>query len=668
MAGAPRRPEFKISGNTVENFKNFELRFNDYAYQAEFRDFSKDVETIDHYVKPQIEIAALRSAMPDEALQVIRYTIDRQIPVEDKQKPWIWMDRLHAHYTGATCSSLLADRFQFWTSRQLAHESVLDWEVRVRQSATLCEYREFADELCRDKFIFGLAKEGIRTELLKTHLAADKKPKSLHDVVSEAKAMETAERANRIITDTNSTEEQVNFTSSSSVGGPPPHKKHRDMKLKRQAGTCYWCGDSKGPHPWRDRPARGKTCGRCKGLDHFARVCLEQAGGSQSRSRVFNQHRGRNQQFRTQHVNEMEMIQEPDDYDDFETFVCEVSNSPESKRKKRYFAKLSLLDGTDKADIDFQIDSGATCNTVSASALRNAFPDICLLPSRAVLRPYGNGPAIRPVGCATLVCDRQERFESLELQVVADKYMSGKPNLLSGTDAETLGILNIAPDYVCQLGKEDPPKPELLSETSKSSLYPTPLPPPGALTKDVILKVYNTNFRGLGSLQPPVSFVVDRSVTPVNMPIHRRPIAKRAKEKETLDRYVSQGILARVEEPTPWCSNTIIVEAATKFRVCLEPSRTINKAIQRLMFQMPTLAEHFPSLARARVFSVVDAKEGFLQCPLDETSSYLTTMHTSYGRYRWLRMPFGKKQCPGGVPDEDCHCSGGAGGHCLNSR
>ena len=202
MAGALRRPKFKISGNTVENFKNFELRFNDYAYQTEFCDFSKDVGTIDHYVKPQIEIAALRSAMPDEALQVIRYTIDPQILVEDKQKPSIWMDRLSAHYTGATCSSLLADRFQFWTSRQLAHESVLDWEVRVHQLATLCEYREFADELCQDKFIFGLAKEGIRTELLKTHLAADKKPKSLRDIVSEAQAMETAERAKRFITDT----------------------------------------------------------------------------------------------------------------------------------------------------------------------------------------------------------------------------------------------------------------------------------------------------------------------------------------------------------------------------------------------------------------------------------------------------------------------------------
>ena len=84
-----------------------------------------------------------------------------------------------------------------------------------------------------------------------------KKPKSLCDIVSEAQAIETAQRVNRIITNTNSTEEQVNFTSSSSIGGPPPHKKHHDMKLKLQAGTCYWCGDSKGLNPWWDCPAQG---------------------------------------------------------------------------------------------------------------------------------------------------------------------------------------------------------------------------------------------------------------------------------------------------------------------------------------------------------------------------------------------------------------------------
>ena len=93
---------------------------------------------------------------------------------------------------------------------------------------------------------------------------------------------------------------------------------------------------------------------------------------------------------------------------------------------------------------------------------------------------------------------------------------------------------------------------------------------------------------------------------------------------------MSQNILVRVEELTSWCSNSIIVETATKF--CAWNQVEKNKGIQRPMFQMLTLAW---------VFSIVDAKEGFLQCPLDEPLSYLTTMHTLYGRYWWFQMLFG---------------------------
>ena len=46
------------------------------------------------------------------------------------------------------------------------------------------------------------------------------------------------------------------------------------------------------------------------------------------------------------------------------------------------------------------------------------------------------------------------------------------------------------------------------------------------------------------------------------------------------------------------------------------------------------------------MFSVVDAKDGFLQVVLDEPYSYLTTFWTPFGRYRWLRMPFGIKSAP----------------------
>ena len=51
--------------------------------------------------------------MPDEALQVIRYTIEPQIATGDKNKPWVWMEQLKTHYTGSA-SSVLSDRYMFW--------------------------------------------------------------------------------------------------------------------------------------------------------------------------------------------------------------------------------------------------------------------------------------------------------------------------------------------------------------------------------------------------------------------------------------------------------------------------------------------------------------------------------------------------------------------------
>ena len=147
----------------------------------------------------------------------------------------------------------------------------------------------------------------------------------------------------------------------------------------------------------------------------------------------------------------------------------------------------------------------------------------------------------------------------------------------------------------------------------------------------MVVQANDSVFKGLGCLDPPVSFKVNNAIPPVQMPIHRLPAAKREKEKATLDRYVALGIIQKVDEPTPWCSNPIIVETLTKFCICLEQCHTINRVIECPIFQMSTLAEH---------------QEGFLQCPLDEPSSFMTTMHTSFGRYRWLRKPFGVNSAP----------------------
>ena len=61
---------------------------------------------------------------------------------------------------------------------------------------------------------------------------------------------------------------------------------------------------------------------------------------------------------------------------------------------------------------------------------------------------------------------------------------------------------------------------------------------------------------------------------------------------------------------------------------------------------MPTLDDVTPELGKVKVFTIADAKDGFLQLELDEYSSKLTTFHTPFGRYRWLRLPFGVSCAP----------------------
>ena len=137
---------------------------------------------------------------------------------------------------------------------------------------------------------------------------------------------------------------------------------------------------------------------------------------------------------------------------------------------------------------------------------------------------------------------------------------------------------------------------------------------------------FSTNFSGIGCLDPPVSFKVKSDMTPTQMPIHRVPICKRVKEKVAIDNYIKASILEKANALTPWCSNVLCHETPGKFRVCIDPSQTINKAIERPVYQMPTLTEQLHKLHNAKCFSVIDVKDGYLHVPLDEESSLMTTM------------------------------------------
>ena len=206
------------------------------------------------------------------------------------------------------------------------------------------------------------------------------------------------------------------------------------------------------------------------------------------------------------------------------------------------------------------------------------------------------------------------------------------------------------------LGKDTPPlvsktaaesKPvERMFDVSSPNSTRKQMVTPGKINLKWVLETFADVHKGLGQFGRPISFDLDPSVTPVHDAIHTQPVARHIKIKEELDRMEEEGKICRQYEPTAWCSNMTVRETPDKFRICLDPSNTINKAIRVPKHPIPRFEDILPQLKGAKCFSVADAMSGFTNIHLDSKSSLATTFHTPFGRYRWLRLPYGVSSGP----------------------
>ena len=364
---------------------------------------------------------------------------------------------------------------------------------------------------------------------------------------------------------------------------------------KAPNSNCKYCGKT---HSKGKCPAYGTTCSKCNKRNHYAKVC--QSSGKD---------RTEQPQDLTQKLHQMD-----GDASDSDESIYMVY----SKTKQQYFVELAVDTPTrdETKTIRFQLDSGATCSTMKLVDYQQ-LSDKPPAPSKTKLKLY-NGTILYPVGAASLRCQINGVTRKIHFEIVEDAPSS----LLSGRAAEALGIMRFA--HEC-----------LVHAVSESQ----------TLTKAQVLSEYKDVFTGLGRLPGHYHIDVDHSVTPTQNTRRRVPIPVRAELKTKLDSMKDKGILAKVTEPTKWIHNMVVVRKPNKIRICLDP-HSLNKAIKRNHYPIPTVDEVAPRLKNAKLFSVVDAKDGFLQVVLDEPSSYLTTFWTPYGRYRWLRMPFGISSAP----------------------
>ena len=138
-----------------------------------------------------------------------------------------------------------------------------------------------------------------------------------------------------------------------------------------------------------------------------------------------------------------------------------------------------------------------------------------------------------------------------------------------------------------------------------------------------------------------VRLVIDEDSNPSVRPARRIAVALKSKVKDKLESMVEKRVLAKVDQPTDWVSQMAIsTKKSGDIRVCIDP-QDLNKCLKREHFQLLLMEDVLPELSKGKIFSKLDLADGYWHCVLDEESSYMTTMNTPFGRYRWLRLPFG---------------------------
>ena len=384
---------------------------------------------------------------------------------------------------------------------------------------------------------------------------------------------------------------------------PRATKKRSEQPPNRKGYQCYNCG-GKQRHKLENCPAFGHECKACKKPNHFASVC-------------------QSSKFQVKQVTETTDDETETDSDEFFYKVEEVSSV--QAKGKQLFASLEFSDANTryKTTLECQLDTGATCNVLTHRDLSIISQDgnPTLQTSKVKLRLF-NGSVMKPLGEVSLKVRHEDKQQhELKFQVVEG---NSKP-LLSAETCEKLELLkiNCAPPAV---------QVNTMQETTSK------------LTRENILTDFKDVFEGLGHIGK-ASFTVDPEVTPVHHAPRRIAVTLHSEVKAKLEELEQKNILVKETEPTDWISSMVVVAKPGKIRICLDP-KDLNKAVKRPKYQMPTLEEVLPKLSKAKVFTTLDAKDGFYQISLDKKSSKLTTFWTPFGRYRYLRMPFGVNAAP----------------------
>lgn len=594
MADGFRRPDpLVFDGNVAENWRKFEREYEIFIAAA-------------HGDKPAKTRAYifLNLAGPEaiEREQTFTYapaviTADGVVttPAESREDPDCLIRKFRE-----ICNpepNVIMERHNFNTRQQKPGETIEAYVSTLRNQAKTCNFGQLKDELIRDRLVCGISSDNVRRSLLKeTDL-------TLAKAVRICQISELTEQHSKLLSApkhmTTANVDAMQVKRSNKTRGQFKYK----VKTEDPSTTISSCRNCGGNHPAKREqcPAFGQQCHNCGKQNHFKMLCRS--------AKTYKAGR------------QVHLLSADTDSDSDGTFTIEplslqggndISSVESDCYKGERRCTVTINDNT----LELKVDTGAKCNVISLNTYKAIRQTEKLQKSHKLVKLVAFGGAvIESTGTVTMHCKLSEQPYDLTFQVVEEDVQS----ILGLRDSLKMKLVTFSRD----VHHIDTIQDQTLSHR--------------------VFQEYADLFSDeVGNLPVTYSMKVDPNVTPVVNPPRRVPAAMQKRVKLELERMQALGVIEPVDEPTEWVSNMVAThkKETDDVRICIDP-KSLNKALMRPHHPMRTVEEVAAQMSGATVFSVLDAKSSFWQIKLDKASSLYTTFTTPFGRFKFLRMPFG---------------------------
>ena len=165
---------------------------------------------------------------------------------------------------------------------------------------------------------------------------------------------------------------------------------------------------------------------------------------------------------------------------------------------------------------------------------------------------------------------------------------------------------------------------------------------------DVLLKEYESQFAkdktSIGTT-PLTSMSID---TGTSNPISQKPYPIAMKHYQWVKDEIVKLLTAKVicSSRSSWSALIIVVPKGDGGKHLVIDYRALNKVTRRFTWPMPKVEDIFSKLNRATYFTTLNLQAGYHHIPLDKSSKLKTAFNSPFGKYTYVKVPFGLSQGP----------------------